>query len=52
MMYRADFWVVLPCKTIIFNGSTTQKTALNKLLIVHFMLPVITSAFTLLISMD
>jgi hypothetical protein len=30
MMFRAVFWVVLPCKsTIILHGSTTQKTALN-----------------------
>jgi hypothetical protein len=30
MMFRAVFWVVLPCKLIvILHGSTTQKTALN-----------------------
>jgi hypothetical protein len=27
-MFRAVFWVVLPCE-IILHGSTTQKTALN-----------------------
>jgi hypothetical protein len=27
MMFRAVFWVVLPCKMIV--DSTTQKTALN-----------------------
>jgi hypothetical protein len=32
MMFRAVFWVVLPCKlTINLHGSTTQKTALNKM---------------------
>jgi hypothetical protein len=38
MMFRAVFWVVLPCKyiddpsTIYLHGSTTQKTALNIIL--------------------
>jgi hypothetical protein len=27
-MFRAVFWVVLPCKMIVDHGSTTQKTAL------------------------
>jgi len=31
IMFRAVFWVVLPCK-IILHGSTTQKTALNIIL--------------------
>jgi hypothetical protein len=30
MMFRAVFWVILPCRmTIILHGSITQKTALN-----------------------
>jgi hypothetical protein len=28
MMFKAVFWVVLPCKMIL-HGSATQKTALN-----------------------
>jgi hypothetical protein len=29
MMFRAVFWVILPCKMFFLHGSTTQKTALN-----------------------
>jgi hypothetical protein len=34
-MFRAVFWVILPCKMIvdlILHGSITQKTALNIIL--------------------
>jgi hypothetical protein len=32
MMFRAVFWVILPCEMIVSHGSITQKTALNIIL--------------------